>query len=146
MSGLKAELKRKKYAHFRESEKRTMIEDYLQSGMSKKAIWNKYTGQDSDHGLLLYWMYKYGYISDYREKSVTFTVKKRVVHPKKQKQDSSPDSSFENFQLKQRILELEQQLHESEMKAIAWKTMVEIAEKEFNIPIKKKFNTKPSKL
>jgi hypothetical protein len=31
------------------------------------------------------------------------------------------------------------------MKAIAFSTMVDIAEKEFNIPIRKKYNTKPSK-
>jgi len=48
------------------------------------------------------------------------------------------------LQLKKRITELEQQLKDAEMKAIAYSTMVDIAEKEFNIPIKKKFNTKPS--
>ena len=145
MLGLRDEIKRRKYDHFSEEDKRMIIEDYLQSGESKRAIWKKYTGQDSDHGLLLYWMYKYGYFSDSKKKSLTFAGKKEVVHPKTQKQASESDSSFENFQLQQRILELEQQLHDSEMKAIAWKTMVEIAEKEFNIPIKKKFNIKPSK-
>jgi hypothetical protein len=51
--------------------------------------------------------------------------------------------SFETMQLKNRIAELEKQLKDAEMKAIAYATMVDIAEKEFNIPIKKKFNTKP---
>jgi hypothetical protein len=37
---------------------------------------------------------------------------------------------------------LEKQLQTSEMKAIAFSTMVDIAEKEFNIPIRKKHNTK----
>ena len=52
---------------------------------------------------------------------------------------------FETLQLKKRIAELENQLKDAEMKAIAFSTMVDIAEKEFNIPIRKKFNTKPSK-
>ena len=143
MLGLKETLKRRKYDHFSESDKKMIIEDYLQSGMTKKAIWRKYTDQEADHGLLLYWMYKYGYISDYKEKSTTFTSKNKTVKPKNQKQEFESESSFANHQLQQRIFELEKQLHDSEMKAIAWKTMVEIAEKEFNINIKKKFNTKP---
>jgi len=32
---------------------------------------------------------------------------------------------------------------DAEMKAIAFSTMVDIAEEEFKIPIRKKFNTKP---
>ena len=53
------------------------------------------------------------------------------------------DTSFENLQLKRRIAELEKQLKEAELKAIAFSTMVDIAEKEFKIPIRKKYNTKP---
>ena len=54
-------------------------------------------------------------------------------------------SDFEYLQLKRRISELEKQLQESEMKSIAWQTMIEITERELNISIKKKFNTKPFK-
>ncbi|MCS6935930.1 MAG: hypothetical protein NZM35_12400, partial [Chitinophagales bacterium] len=61
-------------------------------------------------------------------------------------QQNSEQESFEILQLKKRIAELEKQLKEAEMKAIAYATMVDIAEKEFNISIKKKFNTKPSAL
>jgi transposase-like protein len=141
MLGLKEKIKRRKYDHFSESEKRMIIEDYLHSGLTKKAIWHKYTGQGADHGLLLYWMYKYGYFPEYKEKSVTFASKITNMSTHNQQQTSLSD--FETLQLKTRILELEKQLHESEMKAIAWQTMVEIAEREFNISIKKKFNTKP---
>jgi len=143
MLGLKVKNQRKKYGHFSEAEKRTIIEDYLQSGLTKRAVWKKYTGQEADHGLILYWMYKYGYTSDYREKSVIFAPKNKTMRPKNQKQESVSD--FEVLQLKNRILDLEKQLQESELKSIAWQTMVEIAEQEFNISIKKKFNTKPSK-
>ncbi len=50
---------------------------------------------------------------------------------------------FETLQLKKRIAELEKKLKDVDMKAIAYSTMVDIAEKEFNIPIRKKHNTKP---
>jgi len=61
-----------------------------------------------------------------------------------EKSANTEQDSFENLQLKKRIAELEKQLKDAEMKAIAYATMVDIAEKEFNIPIKKKFNTNPS--
>lgn len=53
------------------------------------------------------------------------------------------EESFENLQLKKRIAELEKQLKDAELKAIAFPTMVDIAEKEFKIPIRKKLNAKP---
>jgi cell division septum initiation protein DivIVA len=64
---------------------------------------------------------------------------------KEKKPKGEAIDSFENLQLKKRIEELEAQLKDAEMKSIAFSTMVDIAEKEFNIPIRKKFNTKPSK-
>jgi hypothetical protein len=66
--------------------------------------------------------------------------------PRKQKVDKTTGDqtdSFESLQLKKRIAELEKQLKDAELKAIAFSTMVDIAEKEFNIPIRKKLNTKP---
>jgi len=59
------------------------------------------------------------------------------------KSDETESESFENLQLKKRIKELESQLQDAEMKAIAFSTMVDIAEREFKIPIRKKLNTKP---
>lgn len=56
---------------------------------------------------------------------------------------SGNDNDFEMLQLKKRIAELEKQVKDAEMKAIAFSTMVDIAEEEFKIPIRKKFNTKP---
>ena len=56
---------------------------------------------------------------------------------------TTDDEFFENLQLKKRIADLEKQLKDAELKAIAFSTMVDIAEKEFKIPIRKKLNTKP---
>ncbi|MDR2972609.1 MAG: hypothetical protein LBU83_11895 [Bacteroidales bacterium] len=143
MSGLKKNFQRKKYGHFSEEQKRMIIEDYLQSGETKKAIWQKYTGQEAEHGLILYWMYKYGYFSENKEKNVTFASKKRKMIVQNQEQELASD--FEYLQLKKRISALEKQLQESEIKSIAYQTMIELAEQEFNISIKKKFNIKPLK-
>jgi cell division septum initiation protein DivIVA len=63
--------------------------------------------------------------------------------PKKKIKLAKESADFENLQLKKRITELEKQLKDAELKAIAFSTMVDIAEKEFKIPIRKKLNTKP---
>ena len=143
MLGLTNVIIRRKYSHFSENEKRTIIEDYLQSNKTKKEIWHKYTGCSDEHGQILYWMYKYGYISNTNKNNVTFVSQKSTMR----KEPSQPVlvSDFEHLQLQRRILDLEKQLQESEMKSIAYQTMIEIAEQEFNISIKKKFTTKLSK-
>lgn len=104
---------------------------------------NKYTGQSEEHGQLLRWMRKLGYDESIPTRSSNFVAKADQMHNKKQKNIS--ESTFETLQLQKRIEELEKQLKDAEMKAIAFSTMVDIAEKELNISIKKKFNTKPLK-
>jgi hypothetical protein len=143
MSGLKTVVQRRKHSHFSETEKRTIIEDYLQSNLTKKEIWKKYTGERTEHGLILYWMYKYGYILNTNKNSVTFVPQQNTMPQHHPKQELNSD--FEYLQLQKRISYLEKQLQESEMKSIAYQTMIDIAEREFNISIKKKYNTKPSK-
>jgi transposase-like protein len=143
MLGLSKNLNPTKIFHFSEAEKRAIVEDYLQSGLTKREIWEKYTGRKEEHGTILRWMYAYGYVSHGNRKSVIFAPKKQPMIQDNPNQESVSD--FEFLQLKKRISELEKQLQESEMKAIAWQTMVEIAEREFNISIKKKYTTKPSK-
>ncbi len=126
---------------FTDQEKHEVINDYLSSGLSKELIWRKYTGK-SDHGALLGWMRDLGYVEQRRPISRNFAV--TTFKMSKKKTQSHPvDQDFETLQLKKRILELEKQLKDAEMKAIAFSTMVDIAEKEFKIPIRKKYNTKP---
>lgn len=63
--------------------------------------------------------------------------------PKRKKDVDVELEDYEVLKLRKRIEELEKQLQTTEMKAIAFSTMVDIAEKEFNISIQKKHNTKP---
>jgi transposase-like protein len=142
MLGLKSEIRIKKLRKFSEQEKRKIVEDYLQSGLPKRSIWEKYTGHPTEHGKILEWMRTYGYKSKPKEKRVIFVSQKTAM--KEGAKDQS-QSDFEAVQMQKRISDLEKQLSESEMKGLAWETMVELAEKEFNISIKKKFNIKPSK-
>jgi len=128
---------------FTDSQKHVVIQDYLLSGKTKREIWEKYTGQHEEHGQILRWMRNFGYDENNPQRRPNF-VSYPTQMKKKSAANQDPDS-FEELQLKKRIEELERQLKDAEMKAIAYSTMVDIAEKEFNIPIRKKLNTKPSK-
>lgn len=119
-----------------DAEKMIIIKDYLSSGKTKKSVYEYYTGYKSEHGKILKWMVQFG-IQDKLAKKTNFVS---MSNKKKDKEPISED--FETLKLKKRIAELEKQLQTAEMKAIAFSTMVDIAEKEFNIPIRKKPNTK----
>lgn len=123
--------------YFSDQEKKLIIEDYLSGNETKQSVYSRYSGHSSEKGIITMWMRKFG-IDDKFEKSPNF-----VVMPKRKKEAKVESDEFETLQLKKRIEELEKQLQTAEMKAIAFSTMVDIAEKEFNIPIRKKLNTKP---
>jgi transposase len=138
ISGLRRE------GSFSVAERHQILHELRSSGCTKAEIWEKYTGQRNDHGHLLRWMRQLGYPTVPVTKRVTFGGNNTLMD-KKQTGINKPEESFEILQLKKRISELEDQLKNAEMKAIAFSTMVDIAEKEFKIPIRKKLNTKPLK-
>lgn len=129
--------------YFSDEEKHHIIQELISSKCNKRDIWEKYTGQEEEHGQLLRWMRQLGYDDSIPTRRPNFVS--NSIQMKKKKIINNPTESFENLQLKKRIEELEKQLKDTEMKAIAFSTMVDIAEKEFKIPIRKKHNTKPSK-
>lgn len=144
ISGLiTGEILMKPSRYYNDLEKQKIIQEMLSTGCTKRDIWEKYTGQPEEHGQLLRWMRKLGYEDSIPTRSPNFETKSNPMQAKKQ--INSSESRFENLQLQKRIAELERQLKEAEMKAIAFSTMVDIAEKEFDISIRKKFNTKPLK-
>ena len=129
--------------YFSESEKHFIIKELLSTGYTKVQIWEKYTGQSEEHGQLLRWMRQLGYNSSIKTRRPNFDTKTTVMTKKKSKKKiNTIFDDFEKLQLKKRIDGLERKLKDAEMKAIAYSTMVDVAEKEFNIPIRKKYNTK----
>jgi hypothetical protein len=132
--------------YFTETEKHQIIQELISTQCTKAEIWEKYTGQEEEHGQLLRWMKALGYDTGIKARrpnivSNLYSMTQRKIKP--DKSVNTEDESFENLQLKKRIVELEKQLKDAELKAIAFSTMVDIAEKEFKIPIRKKLNTKP---
>ena len=134
---------RKPSKYFSDEEKHFIIKELLSSKCTKRDIWEKYTGQEEEHGQLLRWMRNLGYNTSIKTRRPNF-VSKSIDMKKSITQDKATES-FENLQLKKRIEELEKRLKDAELRAIAYSTMVDIVEEEFNIPVRKKLNTKPLK-
>jgi hypothetical protein len=128
--------------YFSEPEKHRIIQEMLSHQCTKQEIWQKYTGEQEEHGQLLRWMKALGYNTGIKTRRPNIESNFATM-PKKKIKLAKESADFENLQLKKRIAELEKQLKDAELKAIAFSTMVDIAEKEFKIPIRKKLNTKP---
>lgn len=126
-------------------ERHAIIRELLTTGVSRSYIWKKYTGKSDEHGHLLRWMLMLGYgktISEAREVILQSGQGIMMAHKHQPKEDPG-DEDFDVKMLKKRVLELEKQLKEAELKAIAFSTMVDVAEEMFKVPIRKKLNTKP---
>jgi TnpA family transposase len=118
-------------------ERKLIIEEYLSSGCKKRDIWEKYTGRTEEHGHLLRWMRQLGY--QIAPRFTKLASNKSYIMPKK-----LTSESIAEIQLKEKIKQLEQALINSELRATALETMIEVAEKSLHINIRKKSNTKPS--
>jgi hypothetical protein len=121
-------------------EREAMIKEYLTGNYTKVELWQKYTGHAEEHGELLRWMRTLGYISneksDERNNKFIFSRQQAAYPLNKEKHDKDPVA------LQRRINELEKQLETAQLKAEGYALMIEIAEKELKIPIRKKSGTK----
>ena len=117
---------------FGPKERRTIVEEYLNGTDSRAAVWRKHTGQQNEKGQLLRWMKRLGYADN----AVTEDIVSYGPMPKEQKREGTTE------ELRARIKQLERQLEDSQIKEEAYRRMIDIAEKELKISIRKKSNTK----
>ena len=116
--------------------KEKVCEAYLKSNRTKVSIWRKYTGQRNEHGTITRWLRELGYVKP---------VNGRKLEVMKNHNKPSEEDLDKMRLLEKRLSELEEKVKEAEMKALAYSTMIDIAEETFKIPIRKKFDSKPSK-
>ena len=134
----------KKGKHYSETERHSIIREMLKNNWTKQYVWELYTGEPEERGQLMRWMRTLGYVKEIKHKQFKSSSRPMRKYRKHQEEAKLEPNPFEMLKLKKRVEELEKQLKDSEMKAIAYAAMVDLAEKEFNIPIRKKLNTKPS--
>lgn len=123
-------MKRQSKRIFSEEEKREIIEESLKGERTRTAIWRHYTGQKEEHGEILRWMRQLGLIKKLLP-SKPLILK---MHTKKSK--GSED------ELKKHIRQLEAQLEDSQLTAEAYRRMIQLAEEQLKINIRKKSSAK----
>ena len=124
-------------SEFSLEERRLIISEWLESGKTKREIWQKYTGRVEEKGHLLRWMRAFGMDIPKKWSKLGSLNSDTMSKPKNV-------SSLEVHQMQAKIKELEKALVNSELRATALDTMIEIAERDLKINIRKKSNTKQS--
>ena len=125
-------------SQYSESFKRAVIEEYLRTGCSKKILLTKYDIKMK--GGIQIWMRQLEY-EDIHQKGGP--LKKLITLPLAAKKQKTPtDHPSSNQELEKRIKELERSLEDEQLRSEAYQRIIDIAEKEFHIPIRKKPNTK----
>jgi transposase len=123
-------------AHYSREFKHSVIREFLAGDITKSSLNKKYNIKV--HGGILRWMRQLGYLEK-EEKSRYLPVSKPVFLSSKKTNKPAPSS---NEALEQRVKELEHLLEDEQLRSEAYRRMIDIAEKELKIPIRKKSNTK----
>ena len=123
--------------HYSEPFKRMVIQEYLNTGVSKMFLLRKYNIRMKSG--IQRWMHQLGY-ENIRPKTGYLTSSITTVSlAAKKTNDKTPDPAHK---LEARIKELERLLEDEQLRSEAYRRIIDIAEKEYNIPVRKKPNTK----
>jgi transposase len=116
--------------------KRKVIEEYLATGCSKMDLIRKYNIQFKS--AIQTWMRVLRY-SDPGSSGQSFKFGQLTFAPLPKEKSNTPDNIAD---LQNKIRELERQLENEKLRAETYARMIEMAEKELKISIKKKSGTK----
>lgn len=119
-----------------ESFRRMVIEEYLSTGCCKKDLLAKYG--IGGKGAIQRWMREYGYHDMHRKQIGKLALP--FSKPFSMPSDNPKPRDLDDLQKK--ILALEQQLQDERLRSEAYLRIIEKAEQELKIQIKKKHSTK----
>ena len=111
------------------AEKLQIIAEYMKSGESMESFQKKY---GMGHCTLSRWMTKFG-LSNTSQKQ--FNEMKKAV-------ERAPEKSQRELTLEAKVAQLEKKLKEEQLKSMAYSTMIDVAEEELGIDIRKKSGAK----
>lgn len=120
---------------YSEAFRRKVIEEYLTSNVSKMFLLRKY-GIKIKSGIQR-WMKLYGYEDNKRPVFIKFSAVRSHALIRRMNTDKASKK-----QLEEKIRELERQLEDEKLRAEAYQRIIEKAEKELKVPIRKKPNTR----
>jgi len=122
---------KKEFSKYSEAFKWQVVQEVLTGKLTKEAARVAY--DIKSNCAILYWMRKYSGNEDYRQ-THSLTNNLTAMH-----------NSKEQYELKERIKQLEDELRRANLRADLWQTMVEVAEEQLKVDIKKKYGAQPSK-
>lgn len=122
---------------YSEEFKKKIITEYLESDLTKREILDKY--EIKANSAIQEWMRKFGITDPYAKKD--YIGLPNANRLKKKKPDLS-EVELENYALSKRIKELEKLLSDEKIRSEMYSRVIEIAEKDLKLPIKKKLDTK----
>jgi transposase len=131
MKGQKTKKERLPAQIFNEAFKRKVCDEYLRTGVPKTSLLAKYNIKY--RSAIQTWLKQLGYVDIYQKVSYLDIKNQIALATKKSTKRISSDQTLEN-----RIKELERLLEDEQLRSDAYKRMIDIAEKELNIPIRKK--------
>ena len=121
------------FRYYSEDFKRMVIYEYLAGGVSQGALLRKYSiGAKS---AIPRWMKRFGYTEADKSQDTNFT---ELIPADLAKKKEDPTNS----ELLKRIKELERQLQDEKLRSELYSRIIDKAEKELKIPIRKKPNSK----
>lgn len=123
--------------YYSEDFKKKIITEYLESDLTKREILDKYGIKANS--AIQEWMRKFGITDPYGKKD--YLGLPNTNRLKKKKPDLS-EVELENYALNKRIKELEKLLSEEKIRSEMYSRVIEIAEKDLKLSIKKKSDTK----
>lgn len=117
--------------------KKKIVSEYLETELTKREILDKY-GIRANSAIQV-WMRKLGISDPYAKKD--YLGLSNTNRLRKRKPELS-EVEHENFALFKRIKELEKQLEEEKIRSDMYARVIEIAEKDYKLAIRKKSDTK----
>lgn len=125
-------------------EREAMIKEHLEGGKTKTEVWIKHTGQARENGQMVKWMRKLGYLEELpgnaRRKSRP--IPKPICSEKPASLTSAQQKGEWPAAALQQIKTLKEEIQDAQLKIEGYELMINFAEQEFKIPIRKKFGTK----
>jgi transposase-like protein len=122
------------YAYRSEAEKKMIVREALTPGVVRQELLRKYSIRSMTS--LYRWIEKYG---------DTILVEQLGLMSKPSESSAEQQKSLEgDAELRKRIAELEQALFKAELKSELLEAMIDIAEKDLKLPIRKKFGPQQS--
>jgi transposase len=116
--------------------KHAVIKEYLGGGIGHKALLRKYDIRINSG--VVRWMRQLGYAEAVVKDRYLPSAKPLSLPSKKTNKERPSDALSQE----QRIRELERLLEDEQLRSEAYRRMIDIAEKELHIPIRKKSDTK----